>query len=139
MRISLALVLLALVRGSRARRYGRCELASILVRNGIPRSRIPDWICMATAESSLNSKAIHKNQDGSTDYGIFQINSAYWCSPGKLNMCNVPCSALRSDDIAPSIQCAKKIYRKRGFNAWVGWKHKCKGKDLSSYVKGCHY
>ncbi|KAK8779678.1 lysozyme c-1-like [Amblyomma americanum] len=139
MRIRLVLVLLALVCASGAKKYGRCELASILVRNGIPRNRIPDWICLATAESSLNSKAINKNKNGSTDYGIFQINNGYWCSPGRHNICKVSCSALRSDGIGPSIQCAKTIYKRHGFNAWYGWKNKCKGKNLSSYVRGCRY
>uniref|UniRef100_G3MMW8 lysozyme n=1 Tax=Amblyomma maculatum TaxID=34609 RepID=G3MMW8_AMBMU len=139
MQVRSVLVLLVLVCGSRAKIYGRCELASTLVRNGIPKNLIPDWICLATAESSLNTKAINKNKNGSTDYGIFQINNGYWCSPGRHNICKVSCSALRSDNISPSIQCAKVIFRRHGFNAWYGWKNKCKGKNLSSYVRGCRY
>ncbi|KAK8779676.1 hypothetical protein V5799_018981 [Amblyomma americanum] len=137
--IRLLLVLLALVCSSRAKVYGRCELASILVRSGIPRNQIPDWICLATAESSLNSNAINRNTDGSTDYGIFQINNGYWCSPGPHNICRVSCSALQSDNIDPSIQCAKTVYRQQGFNAWYGWKNKCRGRNLASYVSGCRY
>ncbi|XP_070394957.1 lysozyme c-1-like isoform X2 [Dermacentor albipictus] len=100
---------------------------------------IPKGICLATAESSLNSKAVNRNRNHSTDYGIFQINNGYWCSPGRHNICKVSCSALKSDNILPSIKCAKQIYKRHGFNAWYGWKRKCKGKKLSSYVKGCRY
>ncbi|KAK8779677.1 hypothetical protein V5799_018982 [Amblyomma americanum] len=75
MRIHLSLVFLALVCSCRAKVYDRCELASILVGSGIPESQIPDWICLATAESSLDSNAINGNTDGSTDYGIFQHSS----------------------------------------------------------------
>ncbi|XP_077488084.1 lysozyme c-1-like [Amblyomma americanum] len=139
MRIHLSLVFLALVCSCRAKVYDRCELASILVGSGIPKSQIPDWICLATAESSLDSNAINGNTDGSTDYGIFQINDGYWCSPGPHDICHVACSALQSDDITPSVQCAKTVYEQQGFEAWYGWKNKCQGQDLSSYVSGCSY
>nr|BAK20441.1 lysozyme [Haemaphysalis longicornis] len=132
-------ILFALLSASSAKKFGRCELASILTRNGIPKNKIADWICLATAESSLNSRAINRNKNGSKDYGIFQINNGYWCSPGRHNICRVACSALQSDNIAPSIKCAKKIYQRHGFDAWYGWKNKCRGKNLSSYVKGCRY
>uniref|UniRef100_L7MBS7 lysozyme n=1 Tax=Rhipicephalus pulchellus TaxID=72859 RepID=L7MBS7_RHIPC len=134
-----SLALFALLIVANAKVYGRCELASILVRNGIPRIKVPDWICLAQAESSLNSKAVNRNRNRSIDYGIFQINNGYWCSPGPHNECKVSCSALKSDNIGPSIKCAKQIYKRHGFNAWYGWKRKCKGKKLSSYVKGCRY
>ncbi|KAH7947417.1 hypothetical protein HPB52_011812 [Rhipicephalus sanguineus] len=67
-----SLALFALLSVANAKVYGRCELASILVRNGIPRSKVPDWICLAQAESSLNSKAVNRNRNRSIDYGIFQ-------------------------------------------------------------------
>ncbi|XP_070394956.1 lysozyme c-1-like isoform X1 [Dermacentor albipictus] len=139
MQLHVPLAVFVLLSAASAKKYGRCELASILVRNGIPRNQVPDWICLATAESSLNSKAVNRNRNHSTDYGIFQINNGYWCSPGRHNICKVSCSALKSDNILPSIKCAKQIYKRHGFNAWYGWKRKCKGKKLSSYVKGCRY
>lgn len=46
------------------------------------------------AESSGNTAAVGgPNTDGSYDYGLFQINSRYWCtvgSPG--NGCNIDCN-----------------------------------------------
>lgn len=137
-RETIALVLL-LVGASSAKVFTRCQLASALARNGIPRAQIPDWVCLANAESSLNSRATNRNKNGSTDYGIFQINNGYWCSPGRHNLCRVSCSALQSDNIGPSIKCAKQIHKSSGFNAWYGWKNKCKGKNVKSYVKGCKY
>ncbi|EEC00236.1 putative lysozyme [Ixodes scapularis] len=139
MRVRLALLVFALLEASAAKKFTRCELASALVRGGVPKPQIPDWICLAQAESSLNSRATNRNKNGSTDFGIFQINNGYWCSPGRHNLCKVSCSALQSDNIGPSIKCARQIYRSSGFKAWYGWKNKCRGKNLSSYVKGCRY
>uniref|UniRef100_A0A8C3TFX0 Lysozyme n=1 Tax=Chelydra serpentina TaxID=8475 RepID=A0A8C3TFX0_CHESE len=52
-------------------------------------------ICMAFFESGFNSAAEDDNADGSTDYGIFQINSRVWCnnyrSPSE-NLCHIPCT-----------------------------------------------
>ncbi|CAN7983189.1 unnamed protein product [Ixodes pacificus] len=139
MRVRLALLVFALLEASTAKKFSRCELASTLVRGGVPKPQIPDWICLAQAESSLNSRATNRNKNGSTDFGIFQINNGYWCSPGKHNLCKVSCSALQSDNIGPSIKCARQIHRSSGFKAWYGWRNKCRGKNLSSYVKGCRY
>lgn len=36
------------------------------------------------AESGFDIKAIHHNNNGSTDYGLVQMNSEYWIGPGKL-------------------------------------------------------
>uniref|UniRef100_A0A8C4Q4V8 lysozyme n=1 Tax=Eptatretus burgeri TaxID=7764 RepID=A0A8C4Q4V8_EPTBU len=48
-------------------------------------------VCMAFAESSYKTDALHKNNDDSIDYGIFQINNHYWCKDDKnpRNGCNV--------------------------------------------------
>lgn len=52
---------------------------------------------MAQHESNFDTEAINYNStDQSTDYGIFQINSRYWCNDGKtpraVNACGIPCS-----------------------------------------------
>ena len=53
-------------------------------------------VCLSKWESSYNTGAINHNTDGSTDYGIFQINSKWWCNdgatPGAKNACNIDCS-----------------------------------------------
>ena len=55
----------------------------------------PLGICMAYYESHYNTTAQTRLEDGSTDYGIFQINSDTWCRSAKLqekNRCHVACS-----------------------------------------------
>ena len=54
-------------------------------------------MCLAKGESGYNTQA--KNYSPgfkSTDYGIFQINSKWWCNDGKtpkaVNGCGVSCS-----------------------------------------------
>ncbi|XP_067140633.1 lysozyme c-1-like [Centruroides vittatus] len=123
-----------------AKVFNRCEMATILVRNGFPRHEIPNWLCLIRHESNFNSRATNRNIDGSIDHGIFQINDRYWCSPpGPHNDCNVKCSNLLDDNIADDMRCARIIYRRHKFNAWYGWKNNCRGKNLQQYVNGCKY
>nr|ATU82685.1 venom lysozyme 1 [Pristhesancus plagipennis] len=110
-----------------------CQLVDILRQNDFPSNQLADWLCLAKSESALNTTAIGgPNKNGSYDFGIFQINNRWWCDmdkPGK--DCNVTCSDLiLDDDITPSIECAKIIFKIQGFNAWNGWKAKCKDKPL---------
>ncbi|XP_046314456.1 zinc finger ZZ-type and EF-hand domain-containing protein 1 isoform X1 [Marmota monax] len=54
-------------------------------------------ICLAFVESKFNVSKINENADGSTDYGIFQINSHYWCNNYQShseNYCHVDCEGL---------------------------------------------
>ena len=61
---------------SESKVFQRCELARELVKShGFSCSDISDWICLVQSESSYNTKAIHKNTDGSVDYGLFQVCS----------------------------------------------------------------
>ncbi|KAG2464908.1 LYSC protein, partial [Polypterus senegalus] len=78
--------------------YGRCELAKILKASGMSGYRgvqLADWVCLAKWESDYNTNAENHNTDGSTDYGIFQINSRLWCRDGIIRSadgCGIPCS-----------------------------------------------
>lgn len=52
-------------------------------------------VCLTKWESGFSTTAINHNTDGSTDYGIFQINSRWWCNNGQTrsaNGCNIRCS-----------------------------------------------
>eukprot|EP00069_Balaena_mysticetus_P010129 bmy_20515T0 len=124
--------------------YTRCKLAKIFSRAGLDNYRgfrLGNWICMAYYESHYNTTAQTDLKDGSTDYGIFQINSYTWCRRAKLqekNHCHVACSALITDDLTDAIICAKKIVKETdGMNYWQGWKKHCEGKDLSEWKRGC--
>ena len=57
-----------------------CQVAGYLKNAGFPSSSIGTMVCIAKWESSFNCGATNHNNDGSTDYGLFEINSYYWCS-----------------------------------------------------------
>jgi lipocalin len=81
-------------------------------------------ICIAKYESSFNCKATNKNVDGSTDYGLFEINSYYWCSgdaSSKYNECGTSCQTLM--DCQKNANCAYRVYKEQGYNAWYGYQY----------------
>nr|DBA34642.1 TPA: hypothetical protein GDO54_002188 [Pyxicephalus adspersus] len=73
-------------------------------------------MCMAYYESRYTTNAMYDN-GWSRDYGIFQINSYWWCNDGKTSGAVSACS----------ISCKSK----------VAWNNYCKNKDVSSFVSGC--
>ncbi|KAM4528224.1 lysozyme C-like [Odontesthes bonariensis] len=140
-----SLVFLLLVAAASAKVFDRCEWARVLKSNGMDGFRgysLANWVCLTSHESRFNTNAINRNNpDGSTDYGIFQINNRWWCNDGTYrtaNGCNIRCSELQSDDVRAAINCAKRVVRDpNGMAAWVAWRVHCRGRDLSSYVAGC--
>ncbi|VTJ58699.1 Hypothetical predicted protein [Marmota monax] len=105
--------------------YTRCKLAKVFARAGLDNYQgfsLGNWICMAYYESRYNTTAQTGLDDGSIDYGIFQINSFTWCRDAKLqekNHCHVACSALITDDLTDAIICAKKIAKEtQGMDYW---------------------
>lgn len=56
----------------------------------------PAGMCLVKHESDYNTKA-YNNNGPSRDYGIFQINSKYWCNDGKTagakDACHISCSS----------------------------------------------
>ncbi|XP_072506520.1 lysozyme C-like [Notamacropus eugenii] len=126
-------------------RMSRCAFARRirdLGLNGYRRISLANWVCLARWESNFNTTATNYNAwDRSTDYGIFQINSRYWCdddkTPHATNGCGVRCSQLLEDNLVKAVECAKQIVRQQGIRAWVGWKNHCDGHRLSRYLHGC--
>ncbi|XP_065082770.1 lysozyme-like [Ochlerotatus camptorhynchus] len=121
-----------------AKTFTECELAKLLrSRYNFDKNKVNNFVCMAKAESSLTTNKTNRNKNGSTDYGLFQINNNYWCSsPGhtsKNNDCKVSCSDLMTNDITKAVTCANKVFARHGYSAWNGWKSKCQNgvKDLS--------
>ncbi|XP_050668783.1 lysozyme-like [Leptidea sinapis] len=117
--------------------FTKCQLVHELRNHGFPENKLRDWVCLIQNESGgTTSKVGRVNKNGSRDYGLFQINDKYWCSntstPGK--DCNVTCAQVLTDDISKASACAKKIYKRHGFNAWYGWRNHCQGSlpDISS-------
>ncbi|XP_077180555.1 lysozyme C-like [Paroedura picta] len=129
--------------GVRGKVFGRCELARVLLQHGFSGfvgRKVADWVCLAQHESGYRTDVVHDNGD-SRDYGIFQINSLYWCddgrTPGTKNACQISCSKLLDDNIEDDIRCAKMIaLEARGLTPWVAWNRYCQG-DVDVYVQGC--
>lgn len=91
--------------GSSSSGYYSCgQLENLWVQAGGPASAEVQMASIAMAESSGNPNATNSNTDGSTDYGLFQINS------------NV---ATPTFDPLSNAQEAVAIYNVRGYTAWV--------------------
>ncbi|XP_045166373.1 lysozyme-like [Mercenaria mercenaria] len=131
-----------------AQKKTKCQVVKALRDQGVPDSELKDWLCLVDKESSYKYNAEHTNyKDGSVDsidYGIFQLNDKYWCSDSggysgkicwRLNTygCDDKCKTFKDSDISNDAYCAVRVKKCKGFEEWVGWRNKCKGKDLSSY------
>ncbi|CAG0887982.1 unnamed protein product [Darwinula stevensoni] len=95
-------------------------------------------VCLAESESGRTTTKTNLNKNKSKDFGIFQINNKYWCSPPATGGCKIPCQSLLNDDISDDAKCAKTIYKSSGFKAWYGWRAKCQGKNTAVYLRGCN-
>ncbi|XP_054741315.1 lysozyme 1-like [Anastrepha obliqua] len=109
----------------------RCSLARAMYCLDVPKDQLARWTCIAEHESSFRTNVTSRtNTNGSNDYGIFQINSKYWCQPPderfSYNECKLSCTALLTDDISNSVTCARQILRQQGWTAWATWKY-CNG------------
>lgn len=138
----IALILLgsyALIVGVFGITYDRCSLARQLSSMGVPRNELPAWTCIAEHESSYRSWVVGPaNSDGSSDYGLFQINNRYWCQSNNgafsYNQCQTSCEALVGEDLWPSLNCALLVKNQQGWSAWATWRF-CNGYLPS--IDGC--
>ncbi|KAM9761126.1 lysozyme C, milk isozyme-like [Dama dama] len=128
------------------KKFQKCELARTLKRLGLDGYKgvsLANWMCLARWESNYNTCATNYNHgDKNTDYGIFQINSRWWCNDGKtpraVNACRLPCSALLKDDITQAVASARRdVSGPQGVRSWMAWRNKCQNQDLRNYVQGC--
>lgn len=107
---------------------------------------ISPGICLAKHESDLNTKSIVPNRNRSKQYGLFGINSNFYCKEErKGGLCHKNCNGMITnpitmlfidkdffpdfidDDISDDAQCALKILSKDGFKSWPNWKKSCSG------------
>jgi lipocalin len=120
----------------RANYQSECQVSSYLQKSGFPGYTIPTMVCISKYESSYNCDATNKNTDGSTDYGLMQINSYYWCSGdamSKYNECKIACSSLFNCQY--NTNCAYIVWKQQGYTAWYGYqKHKS---ECDSYKLNC--
>ncbi|XP_047000323.1 lysozyme c-1-like [Schistocerca americana] len=125
-------LLVALSAVARGRVITRCELANEILRHNVSVGLVKHWVCLAESESYLTTDRVGENADLSSNYGIFQINQ-YWCGDSRNpDKCDVKCEDLLNEDLYDDFECALKIYRKRRFSAWDGWRKGCKGVHLEN-------
>ncbi|XP_032746694.1 LOW QUALITY PROTEIN: lysozyme C-like [Rattus rattus] len=124
----------------------RCFVARTLRRLGLDGFKgisLANWICLAKWASGFDTKATKYNhEDGSTNYGIFQINSRYWCKDNKTqeskNFCRVSCEDLLNNNIKASVACVKRILKDpQGITIWEAWRNNCANQRLFPYLLGC--
>jgi len=90
------------------------EVAAHLKLVGFSDYIIPTMVCVAKHESKLRVDALNRNENGSTDHGLFQINDAWW-----LSECGVGPEGLK--DPLVNIRCAKTVFDRQGLMAWYGY------------------
>lgn len=99
------------------RRLSESEIAQHVRNAGFPESMVGKMICTAKYESSFYERASNRNNNGSTDRGLFQINSIH---VGGTRGC--PTSVNGLWDAATNAKCAYAIYKMQGINAWYGYR-----------------
>ncbi|XP_063822760.1 lysozyme-like [Ostrinia nubilalis] len=124
--LAVVLFVVAVLWSCDAKILKRCDIVLELTRQGFPESQMRDWVCLIENESGGDTGKITTKKNGFKGYGLFQIDSNWWCarsSPSAL--CHIPCAEVITDDITKASDCAKLIYRRFGFSAWSGWNHHC--------------
>uniref|UniRef100_I3MI98 Sperm acrosome membrane-associated protein 3 n=2 Tax=Ictidomys tridecemlineatus TaxID=43179 RepID=I3MI98_ICTTR len=123
--LALVSLLSGLLTSSQAKVFSRCELAKELHRMGLDGFRgyeLADWVCLAYFTSGFNTAAVDHEADGSTNNGLFQINSRKWCrnlSLDSLNLCKMYCSDLLTPDLKNAVVCVMKIVSgPKGLGYW---------------------
>ncbi|XP_037034004.1 lysozyme-like [Bradysia coprophila] len=137
-KILFTIFLLPLLASTNGKILTDCDLVRELQRAKISNTLISNWVCLAKSESGLDTALVTGPKTASSySYGIFQINSAKWCTRGRIGgICNKRCEDFLNDNIQDDIACAKKIFDREGFKAFDGWNKKCKNKSLPS-IKNC--
>lgn len=108
---------------------------------GAAESDMRDWLCLVAHESSFRYDVTHTNNDDSTDYGIFQMNSKYMCDNENGHSgvtcwrlrtfgCADACQTFIDSDISNDANCAVRVRNCDGFRKWYGWKNNCFSGEL---------
>lgn len=98
------------------------DVAKAAKAAGFPNSELVTAVAIAFAESSFNATATHKNSDGSTDYGLWQINSVH----GFPELSNGAWSNPNTN-----AQLAYRVWKAQGWNAWSTHKPS----DVTGYAR----
>ena len=105
------------------------QIATAMRKAGWPESAIPIGVAIAYAESGGDPKAVnHANRNGSSDYGLFQINTVHK-------------ALLKSGNWADPVDNAKmalKVYKDAG-NRWTPWSTYNHGSYKKFYKASANY
>ncbi|KAM6215403.1 alpha-lactalbumin [Rhynchocyon petersi] len=110
----------------------KCVMAQQLKdMDGYKGITLPEWVCIAFHMSGCDTQAI-VNNNGSTGYGLLQINNKHWCQdqqiPQSRNICNISCTKLLDNNLDDDKRCAKKILDILGIDYWPAHKPLCSEK-----------
>jgi Lysozyme like domain len=86
---------------------------------------------IADAESGFNPNATNKNKDGSTDYGLFQINSVHAAELAKAGLKNWKTDPTENAKAALLVSGAGR----NNLTPWVTWNEYAGGKDTAAAHK----
>lgn len=116
-----------------------CDLAQeLLYTHNVPKSDVNTWVCIMEGESNFKTSSVSDMRgDGSREHGILQISDKKWCGrnePG--GVCNIECSKLEDSNIADDLECARKIQKAEGFNAWSSYASRCRYRT-DTYTRDC--
>lgn len=93
---------------------GAQGVANVLRQAGFSEDLIPTFMAIARAESGWNPSALNtSNSNGTTDAGLFQINSVHAGNPWYPQNLNDPLQSAKA---------ALEIYKQQGLNAWTVYK-----------------
>ncbi|XP_065168052.1 lysozyme-like [Atheta coriaria] len=117
--------------------FTQCGLLNELLRLGVHRSFVGNWICLVRSESYLNTSAVH-NKGSGHNLGLFQLNDKIYCDNKKSGgQCNIRCANFINDDISDDLQCAQKVHAEKGWQAWPGWERNCKQRPSATTMPLC--
>lgn len=71
----------------------------------------PTALAVAKAESGMSADRYNFNNNGTLDYGVFQINSVHWSREG--------CSMEDLVDPYKNVDCAHKLWKEQGWQIWA--------------------
>ena len=114
-----------------------CQIIKYLQYAGFPSETLNTMVCIAKYESAFNCGSKNKNTDGSTSYGLFQINNYHWCNDG-LSSRNKQCTTYKCSELYKchlNTNMAYDIWKEDGFHAWYGYnQHR---EECNDYIVDC--
>nr|DBA22274.1 TPA: hypothetical protein GDO54_013313 [Pyxicephalus adspersus] len=119
MKIIALFLLVALASGTWA--LHKCTIMRAIKRGnviGIKGYTLGDYMCLVHYASYYD----HTLNRSPSEYGIFQVNSYWWCADGHSfshNLCGVSCDDLLDRDLRDDVNCLRRIVRDpNGLGAW---------------------